>query len=182
MARLFVAIEIPAPLAAALLATVPVAPGLRVASPDQVHLTLHFLGDCDPAQAGAVESALAGVQGEPLVLEAYGVGRFRGRQGSVLWAGVEISLALAALHAATGEALAGAGIAPDKRGFHPHLTLARCRAGLAEAQIREWLAAGRTLASPAWTASRFVLFESHLLPEGARHVCRRVYGLGVPPA
>jgi len=187
MARLFVAIEVPAALAGALLARVPRAAGMRLAAPHQVHLTLRFLGERDEAAAQRVEQALARVACAAFTLTVQQAGCFRGRRASVLWAGVARSAALDALHAAVGQALdrcgdddtAPSAAAGHRRhaGFLPHITLARSMQPVPDAVLQAWRAAQAELAGAPFAVGRFVLYQSHLLADGAQHVCRRAYAL-----
>jgi len=87
MPRLFIAVEVPPAQAAWLLSTLPPAHGVRPAAPEQVHLTLHFLGECNVPGA-ALEAALDSIRAPAFLLQAAGTGRFRSGQGSVLWAGL----------------------------------------------------------------------------------------------
>jgi 2'-5' RNA ligase len=177
LARLFIAIDTPPAVAAGLLHTLPVHRGVRPVPPGQLHLTLRFLGDQDEDCAARIGKALEAMQAPPLTMQVQGVGRFRGGQGAVLWAGLAHDDHLTALFDDIEAALADVGIARERRRFHPHLTVARCRPGLPEAVLRDWRAAQHDLTLPAWTADRFVLFESFLSPEGARHVPRAAYPL-----
>lgn len=175
MPRLFVAIDTPAALADTLLQTLPAQRDIRPTPAAQLHCTLRFLGECDETLAVGIAEALQGVAIPPMALQVQGVGRFRGRQGAILWAGLAESPPLAALFASIGVALETVGIAPERRRFWPHLTLARCRAGVPEPLLRDWLAAHRTLTLPPWQPGGFVLYESFLSRDGARHVARATY-------
>ncbi len=180
MARLFVAVEVPPAQAAWLLSTLPAAHGVRAAAPEQVHLTLHFLGECH-TPGEQLSAALGNICASAFELRAFGTGRFRGGQGSVLWAGLAPGPgldALRALHADAGQALAdAAGITPERRRFHPHLTLARCKPSVPESVLRAWLDTHRTLASEPWRVARLVLFESRLGPQGPQHLVRQAWPL-----
>jgi len=175
--RLFIAIDTPPAVAAGLLHTLPVHRGVRPVPAGQLHLTLRFLGDQDEDSAARIGKALEGIRAPLLTMQVQGVGRFRGGQGAVLWAGLAHDDRLTALFDTIEAALADIGIARERRRFHPHLTVARCRPGLPEAVMRDWLAAQHDLTLPAWTAERFVLFESFLSPDGARHEPRAGYPL-----
>lgn len=185
MPRLFFAVEVPPARAERLLSTLPEATGLRPVPATQVHLTLHFLGECGVPEA-QLNAALDGLAAPAFTLQAAGTGRFRTGQGSVLWAGLAPGPgldALRALHAAVGQALAqAAGIEPERRRYHPHLTLARCRPTVPEAMLRAWLDAQRMLASDPWPVQRLVLFESRLGPQGAEHLVLQVWPLARPAA
>lgn len=179
MPRLFVALETPPALAASLLATLPRERGVRPAPAAQVHLTLRFVGEVEDERAAAIEEALGTIASASVPVRVAGVGRF-GRRGGILWAGIAPSEPLLALHGAIDLALGDAGVEPDTRPFHPHLTLARCAPHAPEPLLREWVAAQRELACPPYAARRFVLFESRLQRQGAEHRCRRAFALREP--
>lgn len=178
MPRLFVAIDTPAPLAQGLLQTLPAHRGIRATPAMQLHLTLRFLGEQDDDTTARIAQALRSVEMAAMSLQVHGVGRFRGRQGAILWAGLTDSAdsqQLLALVDAISKVLEREGIAPEHRRFWPHLTLARCRPGVPEPVLREWIESCRTLTSPKWHVDRFALIESFLHAEGAKHVVREIY-------
>jgi len=124
--RLFVAIDVPAAVTAALadLRATP-SPGVRWVPPDKMHLTLRFLGESEVA---ATAAALATVTGPSFSLALEGVGRFPPTGGAkVLWVGVRPCEALLRLQADVEAAFAREGFPPDPRPYAPHVTLARCR-------------------------------------------------------
>ncbi|MCG5261241.1 RNA 2',3'-cyclic phosphodiesterase [Cupriavidus gilardii] len=176
MPRLFVALETPRALADSLLATLPRERGIRPTPAAQVHLTLRFVGEVDEDQAAAIDDVLATIAAVAVPVQVAGAGRF-GRRGGILWAGVAPAEPLLALHGAIDLALRDAGIEPEARPFHPHLTLARCAPHAPEPLLREWVAAQRELSCPPYLAQRFVLFESRLQRQGAEHRCRRGFAL-----
>ncbi|CAG2145848.1 RNA 2',3'-cyclic phosphodiesterase [Cupriavidus yeoncheonensis] len=180
MARLFIAVETPRTVAAHLVGIVPAARGIRPAPAAQVHLTLRFLGECDAGQAERITAALDALRAADFALRVTGAGRFRGQQGSVLWAGLAPCPALDALYGALTDALQSAGIAPERRQFRAHLTLARCRPTVPDALLRDWVAAHRELAVPSWQARRFILFESRLDRHGATHEAIGAWPLMAP--
>jgi len=104
--------------------------GCRWVPPENLHLTLRFLGECDRARLDRVTTLAAAVVQE---MEAPAIhlaepGAFppRGRRPLVLWAGVGGDLAaLARLAAALEEAARAAGFRPEPRAFRAHVTLAR---------------------------------------------------------
>lgn len=181
MTRLFVAIDVPSQLAAALRTTVPAHAGLRVPPASQIHLTLRFIGEVPEDGVAQIEAALAGVQASPFALSVEGAGRFGSaggpRSGGVLWAGLRPEPALMRLQSGIEAALQSAGLAAERRAFHPHLTVARMGPRTSAAAVEQWLAQHRSMALPAWTVSRFALLESRLSPGGAEHSERRVFWL-----
>ena len=94
--------------------------------PENLHLTLVFLGECDMRQASSAKAAMDAVRFEPFDLTIGRVGRFGGRDGGAIWwAGVCVDEPLSELHRALTDNLAGAGFTLDKRKFSPHITLGR---------------------------------------------------------
>ena len=146
--RLFVAVTVPAQVAAELEAAVaPLRsswPGLRWTGRDAWHLTLAFLGEVEEAIAAGLPVELAGAAARhpPLALSLAGSGTFPGAdRARVLWTGVQQEglkkLADAVANAARaakappvegGEGAYEAGAPPvGGRKFQGHLTLAgRC--------------------------------------------------------
>lgn len=175
MPRLFIALDVPPDVAGRLLRMLPDHRGIRPTPAAQLHLTLRFLGERDEQVTIRIGHALRQVSVPPMALQVQGVGRFRGAQGAILWAGLAESSALTMLFDAIGEALASVDIPPERRRFWPHLTMARCRPGVPERLLHDWLATHRTLTLPPWQAGRFVLFESILGRDGAQHLPLQVY-------
>jgi 2'-5' RNA ligase len=142
-------------------------------APENVHLTLQFLGAVSEERVADVAAAVAGTAaaGAPLELAVTGAGAFpSARRARVLWAGLAGDLApLQALVAELGRRLAPLGFPPEERPFSPHLTLGRARdarglPGLAAALAH---AGGETAAR--WRAGELILFRSHLSPHGPRY-------------
>ena len=171
MHRLFVALRPPAVIRAQLIAAMGDVPHARWQEDEQLHLTLRFIGEIDRPQTEDIAAALARVRSEAPVIAIAGVGRFekRGRTDAI-WAGVAPTQALAEIHARVDRAVVRAGIAPDRRAYLPHITLARlARGAQAEAAINRFLATRIGLSSEAFTVDDMLLFESHLGRNGARY-------------
>ena len=178
--RLFIAIMPPAEALrqlAAQLACAPALPtGVRLAPPQQWHITLRFLGEVDEARCAATRRALGAVRAVPFSLRLQNFGNFG---GTVLWCGVNDEKgSLSALHTAISAALEHAGITPEKRRFSPHLTLARARRPLPRKACAAWLAAHEGWSSPPFAVRHFTLWHSELHPAGARHTPVQRWTLG----
>lgn len=188
--RLFVALEVPAELKARLAA---VQTELRRrhprvearwVKPEQIHLTLRFLGNVPAAALAPLQEALgtAGQGVAPLELEAVGLGCFPdATRPRVLWAGVrEATGELAALAARVTEVSAPFTREPAGPGFHPHLTLARFpRSGRVEREACE--EAARRVGQGTfggWRAGELCVFQSELDPAGSRHTVLARWPLG----
>src|SRR5690242_14294019 len=128
MTRLFVAVDLPDTVKHALVAIQPsVSPGVRPAKSEQMHVTLHFIGD---AESDRIADALSAVAEPAFSLAMKGVGQFRSRDRALtLWAGIGECPGLQRLHVSVAAALATSGFRPETRPFSPHVTLARCKPG-----------------------------------------------------
>lgn len=103
---------------------------LKTVYPDNLHATLKFLGDTDPAAISEIgrtlEQAVAGVS--PFELRMTGLGAFPDeKRPRVVWAGLERAEPLVALAAELETRLEPLGFPAEGRPFKPHLTLARLR-------------------------------------------------------
>lgn len=93
---------------------------------ENLHLTLKFLGEVDPAQIARVKAALelASKKVNPFALTLGGLGVFPNlREPRILWMGVK-SPDLIRLQASIDEELAKVGFPREQRTFRPHITLA----------------------------------------------------------
>lgn len=97
----------------------------RFTARENLHLTLAFLGETSGGRVGAIEKAMDAALFSPFTLAISGVGRFSRSGGDVLWAGLDDSPELCALHGRLCVQLAQAGFAAEARRFSPHITLAR---------------------------------------------------------
>jgi RNA 2',3'-cyclic 3'-phosphodiesterase len=172
MPRCFVAIPLPEEVKDRLVAVQPpVAPGVRILGRDKIHLTLHFLDEIDPQEFEAARNALSLVKAAAFTITIRGVGRFppRGRP-TVLWAGIEDSPALVALHASVGRALKSAiGFQPERRRYSPHITLARLNPPARPEDIERHLRERKDFQVPPVLVDRFALFSSVLMKDGPRY-------------
>jgi 2'-5' RNA ligase len=167
--RLFVAIRPPEPVRAALLGAMGGIERARWQDDDQLHLTLAFVGDTDGAQADDLVDALADVESAPFASEVAGVGHFE-RKGAptAVWARVPLSAPLAQLQRRVERACRHAGVATEKRAYHPHITLARLPRSAGT--LGDWLKVNGTLRAGPWNVTGFTLYESHLRADGSLYL------------
>nr|WP_243112541.1 RNA 2',3'-cyclic phosphodiesterase [Caproiciproducens sp. NJN-50] len=92
---------------------------------ENLHLTLVFLGEIPAEKAGLVRESMDAVSVLPFPLHVGGFGYFRREGGDIFWAGVERSEPLVSLHRQLSAQLRNRGLTLERRGFRPHLTLAR---------------------------------------------------------
>jgi len=143
-------------------------PKLRWCRPQQLHLTLRFLGDQpEDSLEKLTEIVLSvGRSHPPLDLLLDRLGAFPDpARARVVWLGVAASGPLQALYAALSRELQQqAGIPREGRRFQPHLTLGRSRGG---SDLGGRLFSGEL--PLAFRATQLVLFRSELRPGGAIH-------------
>lgn len=168
MHRLFVAIRPPEPIRDLLIDAMDDGADFRWQGEEQLHITLRFIGEVERPVADDIADALGQIQAEPFALRVKGVGRFEQRNGGALWAGVEPKEPLAALAAKIDRICQTVGLEPERRAYHPHITLARWK-GRRSREVADYLAARRGLASEAWRVESFILFESRLSKHGAHY-------------
>jgi len=179
--RLFVALFPPAQMAAGLQAAAAdlqkamKARAVRWTRPEQIHLTLSFLGAVATARLAEMESVLAAAcKGHRRhALRVAGLGCFpNANRPRILWAGLAGDLRpLQELKKAMDAGFAASGWVGEDRAFHAHLTIGRVaeldatgRRGLAEA-----LAGEQQRDFGEWELGRVDLMESVLSPQGATY-------------
>ena len=168
MHRLFVAIRPPEEIRDLLIDAMDDSPALRWVGEDQLHLTLRFIGEVERPMANDVAAALERVRSPAFELAVKGVGRFEQRSGGALWAGVEPRGPVAELAAKVERACVQAGLEPERRTFHPHITLARWNRRNADA-VLAFERRRADLASAAFPVAEFILFESRLSRHGPHY-------------
>jgi 2'-5' RNA ligase len=168
MHRLFVAIRPPEPIRDLLIDAMDDSADFRWQDDEQLHLTLRFVGEVERPVAEDLADALGRVRARRFDIRIKGVGRFDQRNSGALWAGVEPKEPLAALAAKIERACLAVGLEPERRVFHPHVTLARWK-GRRTREAEDFVAAKRALASDPFAVDAFTLFESRLSRHGAHY-------------
>lgn len=171
MPRLFAAIDLPQETRSALAAVCHGVNGARWTKPDQLHLTLRFIGEADDAAMARLRAALAAIRCPPLTLRVGGVGTFPPPPAppKILWAGVAPEVELLDLHQQVEHAVIGCGFQPERRGWQPHITLARMRTKGRRPTASGWLQSNAGLKVPAFEVPAFHLYQSELKPAGPTH-------------
>ena len=178
--RLFLALSLPAPLRDRLAALCTGVPGARWVAPENLHLTLRFIGEVDGSQARDLDTALAQVRTARLAVTLAGVDRFgSGRKLRALWVGVESNPELDRLYRKLDHAVRGAGLAPEGRKFKPHVTLARFK-GDPGRRLHDYLVHHAIFRAEAFEARDFVLYSSFLSHGGAIYTAEAAYPLAPP--
>jgi 2'-5' RNA ligase len=177
MPRLFVAIDLPLDIRERLGALCCGLPGARWAPPEQMHLTLRFIGDVDGSVLTLVREALLEVRAEEFCLQLEGIGFFPPRGSpKVVWVGIRNSEQLLRLRNRIESVLVRAGLEPEGRKFSPHITLARLK-NTPPSRIGAYLAQHGLFGTEEFRVSEFLLYSSVLNSRGARHYIEEGYSL-----
>jgi len=121
----------------------PVPASLRLvwASPENLHVTLKFLGGTDPGQIAQIlgQARTALKEFHPFEVSIEGLGGFPNLDSpQILWAGVNVaSENIIRIAKSLDGALVPLGFRSENRPFHPHVTLARVKEGKGLRKILE---------------------------------------------
>ena len=175
--RLFTAVDLPQEVRDHLARLCCGLPNARWTPPEQLHLTLTFIGEVDGAAFLEIREALAEISGPAMTLQLQGVGFFPPRgQPRIVWAGLEKCEPLLALQHKITTRLFQLGLEPDNRKFSPHITLARL-GGTPAAKVMKYLAANGLFTCGPFAVARFSLYSSLLGRSGAIHRVEQDYPL-----
>jgi 2'-5' RNA ligase len=144
--RLFIAVDLPPDIHDCLekvsdqlkeqMGPVPV----RWVSPQNIHLTLKFLGDVSPSNIEVLSELLftEAAHQKPMVISIGGVGAYpKVRSPRVVWVGVEAPPEMVDLQNAIDAQISRIGYSPDRRPFSPHLTLGRVSRNATPQEVRK---------------------------------------------
>lgn len=177
MIRLFVAIELPETVKADLARLCSGVPGAKWVKPENLHLTMRFIGEVSEDTAADIAAALDQIRAPGFDFVLSGVGQFAsGRKPRVLWVGVEKNASLGHLHGKVESTLVRTGIEPERRRFSPHITLARLR-GASKSRVNGFVSGHAMFTAGPVDVDSFILFSSFLGRNGAIHRPETVYRL-----
>ncbi len=105
--------------------------GLRLIKPENIHITLRFLGDISITQVDDIHQEMEKISFVPFDIEIKGLGAFPNmRRIRVIWAGIHRGIdELRGIFYQLESGLRNLGFKPDPKGFSPHLTIARVKSG-----------------------------------------------------
>ena len=184
--RLFVALEIPSAVRDNLVALIDelrnadrAASGKkpRWARPENLHVTLKFIGEAPAEKLEAIRAALLAVRSaQAVVLQFHGLGFFpNANRPRVLWAGMDAPPHLAPLAANIDQAVATAGFPRETREFAPHLTLARFDPPGISRELRAAVERAATREFGVLHTSEFHLIQSKLKSTGAEYTTLQTF-------
>lgn len=144
-------------------------------APEQIHLTLRFIGEVDEALFRKIIANLAAVETEPLILKIRGIDQFPPRRlPRILWLGLEKNEQLVRLRNRIEATLIRSGLDPEDRKFAPHITIARFKK-VSRQSFSAFMAANELFELPAFTVREFHLYSSRISSSGAIHQLEASY-------
>ncbi|HMS94023.1 MAG TPA: RNA 2',3'-cyclic phosphodiesterase [Tabrizicola sp.] len=171
MIRAFLGIAMPPDLRGVLQLQQFLLPLPRKTAPEDMHLTLVFLGDCTEPMLEAAHEGFEAMAAPGLSLSLQGLGLFGKERPHCAWAGVAPSDALIRLQAKAETIARRLGCPVETRKFVPHVTLGRFPVPPPADAVRleRAVAMGATFRSEPWLVSELTLWRSHLTGKAPRY-------------
>jgi 2'-5' RNA ligase len=168
--RLFVAIDLPESICQLLAGLDPRIRGVRWTDPSQMHLTLGFFGDVPDDVDLTLREKLNPIEFGAFFLSVAGIGTFPAKGApKIIWIGLGTAHPhLFQIHKRVQEAALAAGLEPELRPWHPHITIARCR-DVAPQSLRNFLKTNADFDAGMIRVEAFHLYSSKLTPAGPIH-------------
>jgi 2'-5' RNA ligase len=151
---------------------------LRPVAPQNVHVTLRFLGDISPAMVDKLHEAMKNVKFAPFNIQIKGLGVFPSlNYPRVVWAAMTTGTEqLKSIFSQLEPQISVLGFAADAYGFSPHLTIARVRSATNKQRLAEFVTKKADYEFGIIKANCLRLKRSQLSPKGPtystlREVC-----------
>ena len=110
---------------------------LKLVKPQNIHVTMRFLGNISPHMVDLIHEEMKQISFASFEIELRGLGAFPSlRYARVVWAGIRKGAdELVNVFNQLESCLRRLGFKPDRKGFSPHLTIARLRTGRHKAEL-----------------------------------------------
>ncbi len=141
---------------------------LRLVAPQNIHITVRFLGNITPAMVEQVFNVMKKTQFVRFNVQIKGLGAFPDlRYSRVIWAGItESADQLKNIFKQLEPRLRDLGFTPDPKGFSPHLTIARVNSGRNKQQLAKFITENANYEFGKVNAKCLRLKKSDLTPKG----------------
>ena len=146
-------------------------PNARWVRPENLHVTLKFIGEVSETRVAEFTAALSEIHLSTFVqLEFRGTGFFpNDKRPRVFWIGIHASANVAELANEIDERFAAFGVESDAREFRPHLTLARIDDARDLDALRASIEKYGGAEFGSVRTNRLHLYQSQTAPDGARY-------------
>ena len=110
---------------------------LKLVKPQNIHVTMRFLGNIPPPMVDLIHEEMKQISFASFEIELRGLGAFPSlRYARVVWAGIRKGAdELVNVSNQLESRLRRLDFKPDRKGFSPHLTIARVRTGRHKAEL-----------------------------------------------
>jgi len=140
--------------------------------PENIHLTLNFLGNTAEGLIPGISKSLRTVASsfEPFYITIYGTGLFPDKKfPRVIWIGIKDSQMLMKLHGDIDQAMSLTGYQKEEREFQPHLTIGRIKSRKGIIHIVNELDTVQKKDFGTFQVNMIKLMKSELNPKGAEY-------------
>jgi 2'-5' RNA ligase len=169
MLRLFVGLPVPEDIAEDLAALSDNMTGARWVEPENMHVTLRFIGEVAQADAEDIHNELSRITAKPFTYDLHGLDTFgQGRKAHALYMRVPLTPELEILQGRCESAVVRAGQSREPRKFKPHVTLARLNKP-EEDRLLQFIQANNLYRVDKIAVDRFILYESKLGKGGSAY-------------
>jgi RNA 2',3'-cyclic 3'-phosphodiesterase len=155
----------------------------RRIEPENLHLTLVFLGNCPEPVLEAAHEGFEALRETGFALSLQGLGLFGKDKPHTAWAGLAPSEPLSRLQAKVETIARRAGCPIDARKFTPHVTLGRFPTPdpIDTARLERATAMGSGFRTDPWDVTQLTLWRSHLTGKGPQYEVLACYPLARDP-
>jgi 2'-5' RNA ligase len=143
---------------------------LKPVEPENLHFTLHFLGNIHIDRVPILEEILQTIQGKSFEVGLFGLGSFRPQRPRVIWIGCTTGADLLIQHQKVlGNQLRKNGFSVEKRKYSPHLTIARVKSGEYREELMALVRSHSNLDVGSFQVRAIKIKKSTLTPRGPKY-------------
>ena len=171
--RCFIAIEIPEAIKKAIISSIDSlkksGADVKWVSPENIHITLQFLGETEEARIPSIKEALDKIllPYSPFYIKIAGVGCFPdARRPRVIWVGTEESQPVINLQGDIARGMAKFGYREEERNFTPHLTIGRVKSNRNTRELSRKMDEIKAASFSGFEVQNITLMKSELKPSG----------------
>jgi RNA 2',3'-cyclic 3'-phosphodiesterase len=146
-------------------------PRINWTRPENLHVTLSFLGQVDPSRLNDIEQALSTIKATRLHLQLDGVGAFP--NAGILYAQIKPSTSLLNLAEQVFRSMENCNFPREQRPYTPHITLARSKGRIRIPPHKQNISTFHQ----TFSAHELRLYESFTKPTGAHYEVRKTFPL-----
>ncbi len=150
---------------------------LKMVAPQNIHITIRFLGNVSPGMVEKIFEAMKKVEFKPFMVQLCGLGVFPSlNYPRVVWAGMKVGAEQ--LKSVAGQLepyIEALGFPKDTYGFSPHLTIARVRSARNKQLLTEFVAKKAAYDFGTINADCLRLKRSQLSPKGPTYSTLKEY-------